>query len=436
MKIISLERYRPQQGAGDLEEAQRTVRKIIGAVRRHGDAALRKFSRRYDRVVPRRFRVDAAEIAAALKSCPPDLCQAMVLATGNLRLFAGRQMKPYRDFSLRIAGGVTAGQRVLPIERVGIYVPGGRFPLFSSLLMAAVPARVAGVREIAVFSPPGANGRVAAPVLAAAGLLGIREVYALGGAQAVAAMAYGSESVPAVDKIVGPGNCYVNLAKLAVFGKVGIDLPAGPSEIVILADLSARPGVLAADLLAQAEHDPQAVALLVTTSPRLASAVQIEVKKQLSRLPLASPARVSVKGQGAILLAASLAQAVAFINGLAPEHLELQVERPQRLVTRFSAFGSLFIGPGSAEALGDYSSGLNHVLPTAGAARFSAGLSVRDFLRLSTTLRVSAAGLRRIAPAARRLAEAENLSAHVRSLDLRLQAAGAGTSNSGKFSRR
>ncbi len=424
MKIIPLDRYRPQEQATELEDARRTVRAIIAAVERHGDAALRKFSWRYDRVVPRRFRVEADEIAAALEGCPGDLRRAMVLAAGNLRCFARRQMRAYRDFSLDVAGGVTAGQRVLPIERIGVYVPGGRFPLFSSLLMAAVPARAAGVKEIAVFSPPTAGGRVAAPVLAAAGLLEIKEVYALGGAQAVAAMACGSESIPPVHKIVGPGNCYVNLAKLAVFGRVGIDLPAGPSEIVILADDSARPGVLAADLLAQAEHDPRAVALLVTPSPRLAAAVRHEVKKQLRQLPPASPARLSVKGQGAILLAASLAQAVAFINGRAPEHLELQVGRPGRLVGRFSAFGSLFIGPAAAEALGDYSSGLNHVLPTAGAARFSAGLSVRDFLRLATTLRVSAAGLGRIGPAARRLAEAENLSAHARSLDMRLQALG------------
>ncbi len=431
MKIIPLERYRPRAQAGDLEQARRTVREIIAAVQGHGDAALRKFSRRYDRVVPRGFRVEADEIAAALEGCPGDLRRAMILAADNLRRFARRQMRLYRDFSLRIDSGVTAGQRVLPIERIGVYVPGGRFPLFSSLLMAAVPARVAGVKEMAVFSPPGADGRVASPVLAAAGLLGLGEVYALGGAQAVAAMAFGSESVRAVDKIVGPGNVYVNLAKLAVFGKVGIDLPAGPSEIVILADDSARPDIIAADLLAQAEHDPLAVALLVTPSPRLAADVQNEVKKQLRRLPMASPARRSIRGQGVIVLAASLAPAIAFINERAPEHLELQVKQARRLARRFTAFGSLFIGPGSAEALGDYSSGLNHILPTAGAARFSGGLSVRDFLRLSTTLQVSAAGLRRIGPAARRMAEAENLSAHARSLDKRLHPFGFRPPDSG-----
>jgi histidinol dehydrogenase len=424
MKIISLERYRPKTRAMDLEEARRTVEEIISAVRRHGDAALRRFSRRYDRVMRRSFRVDGDEIAAALQGCPRDLRRAMALAEGNLRRFARRQMRPYRDFSLRIAAGVTAGQRVLPIERVGVYVPGGRFPLFSSLLMAAVPARVAGVKEIAVFSPPGADGRVAAPVLAAAGLLGLKEVYALGGAQAVAAMAYGSESVPAVDKIVGPGNAFVNLAKLAVFGKVGIDLPAGPSEIVILADGSARPAILAADLLAQAEHDPLAVALLVTPCEKLARSVRARVRRQLRQLPPSSPAHDSIKRHGAILLAPSLEKAVDFINHLAPEHLELQVKEPGTWARRCGAFGSLFIGPMAAEALGDYSSGLNHVLPTAGAARFSGGLSVRDFLRLSTTLEVSEHGLQAIGPVGRRLAAAENLAAHARSLDMRLQALG------------
>ncbi|MBN2345927.1 MAG: histidinol dehydrogenase [Candidatus Aminicenantes bacterium] len=435
MKIIPLERYRPKGPVGGLEEARRTVREIIVAVERHGDAALRKFSRRYDRVVPRRFRVEAEEIAAALEGCPRDLRRAMVLAAGNLRRFARRQMRTYRDFSLCVAGGVTAGQRVLPIERIGVYVPGGRFPLFSSLLMAAVPARVAGVKEIAVFSPPAANGRVAAPVLAAAGLFEIKEVYALGGAQAVAAMACGSESVPAVDKIVGPGNCYVNLAKLAVFGKVGIDLPAGPSEIVILADGRARPEWIAADLLAQAEHDPLAIALLVTTSKRMAANVRAQVRKQLRPLPPASPAHDSIEKRGAILLASSLEKAIDFINRQAPEHLELQVKKPEQWARRCTAFGSLFIGSLAAEALGDYSSGLNHILPTAGAARFGGGLSVRDFLRLSTTLWVGAAGLRRIGPVARRLAEAENLAAHAHSLDLRLQTDGARPRNPGRFSR-
>jgi histidinol dehydrogenase len=338
----------------------------------------------------------------------------------NLRCFARRQKKQYRDFNLRISGGVTAGQRVLPIERVGVYVPGGRFPLFSSLLMAVVPAQIAGVPAIAVFSPPGPRGQISPLILAAAGLLGISEVYCLGGAQAIAAMAYGSESIRPVDKIFGPGNLYVNLAKLAVYGQVGIDLPAGPSEIVILADGSARPAFLAADLLAQAEHDPLAVPLLVTTSPGLALAVQAEVKKQLKQLPLTSPARLSMASQGAILLAVSLEAAIAFINRRAPEHLELQVDKANNLMKRFTAFGSLFIGPFAAEALGDYSSGLNHILPTAGAARFSGGLSVRDFLRLATTLQVNAAGLRQIGPAAQLMAVAENLWGHARSLALRL----------------
>jgi histidinol dehydrogenase len=420
MKIIPLEQYRPQKLTSELMAAQQTVQDIIAAVRVRGDAALKEFSRHYDHVVPQSFIVPANDIQAAVKSCAPDLQRAIRLAVTNLRYFARRQKKQYRNFNLRISSGVTTGQRVLPIERVGVYVPGGRFPLFSSLLMAVVPAQVAGVKEIAVCSPPDKRGLVHPTTLAAAGLLGISEVYCLGGAQAIAAMAYGSESIRPVHKIVGPGNLYVNLAKLAVYGQVGIDLPAGPSEIVILADDSAQPEFLAADLLAQAEHDPLAVPLLVTTSPRLASAVQAEVKKLLRQLPPASPARLSIASQGAILLAVSLEAAIAFINRRAPEHLELQVDKANSLVKRFTAFGSLFIGQFAAEALGDYSSGLNHILPTAGAARFSGGLSVRDFLRLATTLQVNAAGLRRIGPAAQLLAEAEGLSAHARSLALRL----------------
>jgi histidinol dehydrogenase len=347
---------------------------------------------------------------------------ALDAAAANLERFARRQRADCRDFRLDVAPGVTAGQRLLPIERAGIYVPGGRHPLVSSLLMAAVPARVAGVPRIVVCSPPRRDGRVAPAVLAAAAILGLDEVYALGGAQAVAAMAYGGGGVPAVDKIVGPGNLYVTLAKREVFGRVGIDLPAGPSEIAILADASARPGWVAADLLAQAEHDPLAVPLLLTTSRKLAAAVDAQLERDLRRLPTAAAARRSLEDNGAILLAPDLARAVAFLNRLAPEHLELQVADPQRWAGRCTAFGSLFIGALAAEALGDYSSGLNHVLPTAGAARYCGGLSVRDFLRFATTLRVDERGLRRIAPAARALAQAEGLAGHDLSLARRLKA--------------
>jgi len=420
MKIMPLQRYRPRKLASESLAARQTVQGIITAVKLRGDAALKEFSRRYDTMAPKSFPVPPADIRMAVKSCAPDLRNAVKLAVSNLRCFAGRQKKQYRDFNLQIRAGVLAGQRVLPISRVGIYVPGGRFPLSSSLLMAAVPAQVAGVREIAVFSPPGADGRVAPAILAAAGLLGLDEVYALGGAQAIAAMAYGSESIRPVHKIVGPGNLYVNLAKLAVYGQVGIDLPAGPSEIVILADDSAKPDIIAADLLAQAEHDPLAVAVLITTAEKFAQSVRAQVRKQLRLLPPTSPAHDSIRNQGAILLASSLEKAVDFINQLAPEHLELQVRKPKQWARRCTAFGSLFVGPYSAEALGDYSSGVNHILPTAGAARFSGGLSVRDFLRLATTLEVKRKGLQTIGPVGRRLAAAENLDAHARSLALRL----------------
>jgi len=420
MKIIPLAQYRRSNPAIDMTEVQETVREILDAVRARGDAALREFSLRYDRGVPPAFKVAPADIQAAMKNCLPELRQAVRLAIKNLRRFAGRQKHQYRDFTLQMSTGVTSGQRVLPIERIGVYVPGGRFPLFSSLLMAAVPAQVAGVREIAVFSPPDQHGFVHPTILAAAGLLDISEVYCLGGAQAIAAMTYGSESIRAVHKIVGPGNSFVNQAKLAVYGQVGIDLPAGPSEIIILADESAEPAIIAADLLAQAEHDPQAGPLLITTSGPLAVAVQSEIAKQLIQLPTANIARLSLANQGAIVLVASIAEAINFINRQAPEHLELQVDHPDKLLKQFTAFGSLFIGHSTVEALGDYSSGLNHVLPTAGAARFCSGLSVRDFLRLATTLQVDAAGLQRIGPSAMRMAEAEGMYGHARSLSLRL----------------
>lgn len=420
MKIIPLAQYRRPDITVDMTEIQKTVREILSAVRARGDAALREFSQLYNRVAPTSFQVAPADIQAAMKNCLPELRQALSLAMKNLRRFAGRQKRQYRDFTQQISSGVTTGQRVLPIKRVGVYVPGGRFPLFSSLLMAAVPAQVAGVKEIAVFSPPDQHGFVHPTILAAAGLLDISEVYCLGGAQAIAAMAYGSESIRPVDKIVGPGNSYVNQAKLAVYGQVGIDLPAGPSEIIILADESAEVTLLAADLLAQAEHDPQARPLLVTTSKKLAIAVQSEIAKQLIKLPTANIASLSLTNQGAIVLAASMAEAINFINRQAPEHLELQVKRAACLAKKFTAFGSLFVGRCTAEVLGDYNSGLNHILPTAGAARFCSGLSVRDFLRLATTLQVDAAGLQKIGPAAMLMAEAEGLCGHACSLALRL----------------
>jgi len=423
MRILPLASYRPPRAAADLGAARRAVAAIVDAVQAEGGAALRRFSLRFDGCAPRRLRATRRELAAARASCPPGLREAIAAAAANLERFARRQMADCRGFSLEVVPGVRAGQRLLPIDRVGIYVPGGRHPLVSSLLMAAVPARIAGVSRIVVCSPPGGDGRAAPAVLAAAGILGLDEVYALGGAQAVAAMAYGAGGVPRVDKIVGPGNLYVTLAKQLVFGRVGIDLPAGPSEIAILADASARPEWVAADLLAQAEHDPLAVPLLVTTSRRLALAVAAWLRRQLPALTTAGTARRSLEANGMILLAPSLERAVAFLNRLAPEHLELQVAEPERWAARCRAFGSLFVGPLAAEALGDYSSGLNHVLPTAGAARFSGGLSVRDFLRFATTLRIDRGGLRRIAPTARTLAQAEGLAGHDLSLALRLSGA-------------
>ncbi|MCR4439192.1 MAG: histidinol dehydrogenase [bacterium] len=395
------------------------VRPLLEEVRRHGDAAVRALTLRYDGVRLESFWVEKEEIQGAFARVPEGLVEAIRRCIERLRLFCERQLADYKDFDMEIETGLFVGQRVVPVERVGVYAPGGRFPLISSVYMGVVPARVAGVRQVVVCSPPTFQGSVHPALLVAADLAGADEVYRIGGVQAIAALAYGTESVRAVHKIVGPGNAFVTAAKREVYGQVGIDFVAGPSEVLIIADEQADAEVVAADLLAQAEHDPDASPLLVTTSARLAERVRAAVARQVASLATAPVARASLERNGLIVLARSSEEAIAVANRWAPEHLELQVRDVEPYLAGLRNFGSLFIGAGAAEALGDYSSGLNHVLPSNGAARYTGGLGVRDFLKVQTVLRVEGSPPARPLEDGVRLAQAEGLEAHARSLQAR-----------------
>jgi histidinol dehydrogenase len=399
------------------------VERIVEDVRERGDTAVFEYTLKYDRVKLSHLRVPIEQIRKAGAEMEPTLMGGMKKMCANLRKFAERQKRGFADFVIETEPGVKTGQKVVPIDRVGVYVPGGRYPLFSSLLMAAIPARVAGVDQIAVASPPDSEGNIHPSVLAAAQLADVDEIYTMGGAQAIAALAFGTSSVYRVNKIVGPGNRFVNMAKKIVYGQVGIDFIAGPSEILILADGSAEPRLIAADLIAQAEHDPDAIPILVTNSETLADSVVQEVERQLASLEICETARAALDRNGRVILVDTLDDAVSFANNRAPEHLELFVRKPELLESRLRNFGSLFIGPLSAEILGDYTSGLNHILPTGNAARYTGGLGVKDFMKVQTTLEVDRRGLLNIGPAAVRLAQWEKLQGHARSVQLRLEEA-------------
>jgi histidinol dehydrogenase len=379
-----------------LEQVEPAARRIVEGVRRNGDRALRKYAGEFDGLQPKQdVMVNESELAQAWNKISPELKQALRKAEKNIRRFCEWQ-KP--KTWTRSQKGMSLGQVIQPLASVGCYVPGGRFPLVSTLLMTVIPAQVAGVKRICVASP-GAK----LETMAAAAMLGISEFYRVGGAQAIAALAYGTETLPRVDKIVGPGNLYVTAAKKAVAFDCAIDMLAGPTETLIVSDRG-NPAFIAADLLAQAEHDPEALALLITTSRELGCAVQREVE-----------AGKSGRSRTAVLIASSREQAFTWANRIAPEHITVE-KRDLQLVQNA---GSIFIGVYSAQAAGDYVSGPNHVLPTGGAARFRGGLSVMDFVKAITVQELSPAGLRRIAPAVVRLAEAEGLEAHAESIRAR-----------------
>lgn len=396
------------------------IRQILEEIKQNGDAAIKAYTLKFDGVSFENFKVEKHTFKEAYNRMDSDTITALENAAKRLRIFAEKQLEQLQDFEFEIAPGVRTGQRVIPLERVGVYVPGGNFPLVSSLLMGVVPARAAGVTEIAVCTPPGPKGNIHPAMLAAAYITGVDELYTIGGVQAIGALAYGSESIKAVNKIVGPGNKYVTAAKKEVYGDVGIDFIAGPSEVLIIADESAEPAWIAADLLAQAEHDVMAVPLLVTPSKELALQVNEEIHRQLSQLDTREIARQSLEKNGGIIIVETIDQAVEFSNQKSPEHLELHVKDPEPYIPKLKNYGTLFIGNYTAEVLGDYSSGLNHTLPTGRAARYTGGLSVRDFVKIQTTLRTNKKGIIHIGADALQMAQLEGLSAHANAVDVRI----------------
>jgi histidinol dehydrogenase len=401
------------------EDVDGAVRAIIEDVRERGDDALIDHTRRFDglELTPETLRVSDREIEAALRQCPKEELEALSFARERIEVFH-RAQRP-QDSMTTDALGVTLGWRWTALESVGLYVPGGRASYPSSVLMNAVPAKVAGVPRISMAVPT-PRGETNPLVLAAARLAGVDEIFRIGGAQAVAALAYGTASVRPVAKIVGPGNAYVAAAKRRVFGQVGIDMIAGPSEVLILADRHGNPDWIAADLLAQAEHDPAAQAILVTDSPALAEAVERAVERQLETLPKAEIAGASWRDYGAVILVDRLEDAIPLVDRLAPEHLEIETENPEALAAQVRNAGSIFLGSHTPEAIGDYVGGPNHVLPTARSARFSSGLSVLDFMKRSSILKCDAGALRALGPAAIALGRSEGLEGHARSVAIRL----------------
>ena len=393
------------------------VAEIIRNVRERGDAALREYCDRFDGGAPESLEASPAEIDGALASLDPDFLRVMRDAAENIRLFHEKQLK--ESYTVRPRPGVTLGQRVHPLEKVGLYVPGGTAPLFSSVLMGVVPAKLAGCREIVVVTPA-KGGQVAPEILAVDEIGGADRVFKLGGAQAVAALAYGTESVPRVDKILGPGNAFVAEAKRQVFGKVAIDMIAGPSEILILADRSADPEFVAADLLSQAEHDKNASAVLVTDCEALARAVQAELERQIPQLSRREIARASIDRNGKIIVTDDLDKAVEAANRIAPEHMEIYTENPLDYLEKVVNAGSVFVGGATPEPVGDYYAGCNHTLPTGGTARFSSPLSVDDFVKKSQYMYYEPAALLREGADIAFFAHREGLDGHAKSVERRL----------------
>ena len=443
MKIIKsaeFDSYWKNRAVQDDEKTESLVKEIIAAVRAGGDEAVRGLASRFDKSSPAQLEVSLAEVVNAadeLRKNNPDLYTAMELSIDHLKRFSLKQKEQFKNFEYEMEMGLVTGQQVIPVEGAAIYVPSGRFPLFSTVLMGLIPAFCAGVEEVVLASPPQEDGLPSRNILAAAGtVLGICKtdlsfshnsrlrVFAMGGAQAIAALAYGTESVPRVDFIAGPGNKYVAAAKRLLYGQVGIDFIAGPSDVLIIADgkcgVKNSAEIAAADLIAQAEHDPDACSRLLTPSIEFAWQLSAEIEKQLTVLPSVSPAAASLDKNGLIVVYQNKDEAVRISNSIAPEHLELQTEDDEKWIPLLKNYGSLFIGPLSAEILGDYSAGINHTLPTSGSSRFTGGLSVRNFLKIATTLRCSeSSGFEKTRSAAQFLAEAEELKSHAKSAELR-----------------
>ncbi|MBE9103247.1 histidinol dehydrogenase [Vacuolonema iberomarrocanum] len=397
-----------------------TVQQVLQAVKRQGDRAVLHYTEEFDQVTlqPQQLRVSGSEIDAAYQQVPQNLLSAIRLACRNVEAFHKKRVpKSWVEFE---KNDIVLGKRYTPVDRAGLYIPGGRAAYPSTVIMNAIPARVAGVPRIVMTTPPGTHA-VNPAILVAAHEAGVTEIYRVGGAQAIAALAYGTETIPKVDVISGPGNIYVTLAKKLVYGTVGIDSLAGPSEVLVIADETANPVYVAADLLAQAEHDPLAAAILITTDPKLAKAVAVEVERMLVNHPRRMLTEKAIANYGLVVIVDSLDVAAELSNEFAPEHLELEVEDPWALMERIRHAGAIFLGKSTPEAVGDYLAGPNHTLPTSGAARYASALSVETFMKHSSIIHYSAAALNEVADAVIDLATAEGLPSHAESVKLRVQ---------------
>lgn len=395
------------------------VRQIISNVVKNGDAALYEYCERFDRAKLTSLEVSQEELESAMQTVDPEFIRILETAAANIRKFHQSQVR--NSFIINDSDGVVMGQKIIPMDRVGIYVPGGTAAYPSTVLMDTIPAKIAGCGQIVMVTPPQKDGTVAPAILAAAKIAGVDRIFKVGGAQAVAALAYGTQSVPRVDKIVGPGNAFVAEAKRQVFGQVAIDMIAGPSEILVVADATANPAFVAADLLSQAEHDKLASAVLVTDSMTLAQAVQTQIEQQLTALERQEIARASIDANGKIIVAQNLSAAIEIANALAPEHLELCVDNPFDYLDQIRHAGSIFMGKYCPEALGDYLAGPNHTLPTSGTARFSSPLSVDDFVKKSQYTYYTPGALKKVAADVARFAKTEGLTAHARSALIRME---------------
>jgi len=389
------------------------VKKILEDVRKNGDKAILKYNKKFDGNSSKSFQLTPAQIKEAYAKVDKKAIKTLKEAAKNIKSFAKEQLKQFKNFNLKKKYG-NLGQRVIPLDIVGCYVPGGRYPLPSTALMTVIPARVAGVKEIIVCSP-----KIVPITIVAADLAGADKIFNIGGVQAIAGMTYGTRQIPKVNKIVGPGNQYVTEAKRQVFGEVGIDFIAGPSEVLIIADETGNPGFIAADLLAQAEHDVEAKANLLTTSSKIAKEVAVELRIQLAKLITKETAALSIKNSE-IKIVKNIDEAITLANKMAPEHLELQLKNPNKIINKLRNYGSLFIGNYSAEVLGDYCAGTNHTLPTGGAAKYTSGLSVKDFIKIATYQNINAQNGKKLMKIAAELAELEGLDGHRQAALIRL----------------
>ncbi|PVX27330.1 MAG: histidinol dehydrogenase [Candidatus Bathyarchaeum sp.] len=426
MKVVTAQEFEDKmltqvlnRGKADISSIESSVKKIVADVREQGDKALLMYTEKFDKVrlTTSKLKVDEKEIKEAYEKLEKSQINALKKAAENIASFHKNQLRA--KWTMEIAEGATLGQVTRPLESVGVYVPGGKAVYPSSVLMCAVPANVAGVDEIIVCSPPGKDGDVNGALLVAADIAGVSAVYRVGGAQAIAAMAYGTDTVPNVDKIVGPGNVFVTAAKLEVSRDVAIDVPAGPSEVLVIADETGNAAFIASDLLAQAEHDPQAWAVLITTSKKLATAVNEEIGKQMKTLSRTEIINSSMQKRGLIVTVNRIVEAVRYSNMIAPEHLQIQTKNPTEVLDKIRNAGAIFLGSYSPVAFGDYSAGLNHVLPTAGYAKIYSGLSSLDFVKTMNFIQCTKEGYRKLKETAVTLAEMEGFDAHAKSVTTR-----------------